>query len=154
MRTVVGLGVLLVAACSSSSGGGPPSLYQDWLYTDSSGNSGIAATFRTDGTYVVSDLVITSSASANAEVETGTFTAADTALAMTPTENSCTGPDAAYSLGYSFQGSSLEIAQPSGVLLMQPNTTSPGSIGSFAITIGCFDSAGNFTASPLAPVSN
>jgi hypothetical protein len=144
----------VVAACSSSSGGGPPSLYQDWLYTDSSGNSGIAATFKSDGTYVVSDLMITSSTSANAQVETGTFTASNGSLAMAPKEDSCPGPDAAYSLGYSFQGGNLEIVQPSGVLLMQPNTTSPGSIGSFAITIGCFDGSGNLKASPLAAVSN
>jgi hypothetical protein len=142
---------LVAAACSSSSGGGTPSLDGTWYYVNASGTAGAGATFKGDGTYLLQELVLTSSSTGNDQMETGTFVDSSGTLTLTPKQWSCPGPDAIYKLSYSFNGGNLVLAQPSGVIIMQPDTQT-GSTG--AITIGCFDSSGNFKASPLAAVSN
>ncbi len=53
-------------------------------------------TFRSDGTYVFSILEFTSPNSADAVVETGTFTTSGSAVTFTPQQWSCPGPDPIY----------------------------------------------------------
>jgi len=142
---------LLAVACSSASGGGSPSLDGTWYYVNAAGTAGIGATFNQDGSYVAEDLALTSSTSANVRAEKGTFSVSGNAITLTPKESSCPGPDPIYHLSYSFQGSNLELAEPSGGVVLQPDTQTASNA---AITFGCFDSSGNFTPEPLAAVSN
>jgi hypothetical protein len=142
---------VMATACSSSSGG-PPSLDGNWFYADSAGTSGVGVSFKNDGSYELQELVLTSSTSGNDQVEIGTFTVSGNTITVTPTQWSCKGPDAIYQLTYSFDGSNLSLAQPSGIIVMQPNNNTASS--GEAIAIGCFDTAGNFTPEPLAAVSN
>jgi hypothetical protein len=118
---------------------------------DPAGTAGLGVIFNSDGTYTFTELELTSSTSANAQIETGTFTVSGATITATPKEWSCPGPDAVYSLSYSFQGSSLNLSQPSGIIILQQNTSTASS---GAIAIGCIDSSGNFKAEPLAAVSN
>jgi hypothetical protein len=138
--------LLVLAGC----GGNAPSLVGNWIYVN--GSSGIAATFRDDGTYVASKLALTSSASADAEIETGTYMAADGTLTTIPQQWTCPGPDPVTAVSYSLDGVDLQVSSPSGVLVMSPNSTPASS--NFALTFGCFDSSGSFTPQSLAPVSN
>jgi hypothetical protein len=143
---------LLVPACSSSSGSGStPSLYGTWAYLNAAGTEGEGITINSDGTYVLSLLQITSPASANVQSEQGSFTLSGSTITATPKEATCAKPDPVYTATYSFQGSNLEIAEPSGVIVFQPDNATGSNI---AITFGCFSSSGTFTASPLVPVSN
>ncbi len=143
---------LLTGACSSSSGGdSPSSIVGTWDYANASTNSGLGATFNSDGTYVLDLLRLTSGNAADAQAETGTYTVSGNTITTTPQKSSCPGPDPVSSATYSFQGSNLELVQPSGIVVLQPDTTMASNI---ALAIGCFDSSGNFTAEPLAPVTN
>ena len=149
MRSMIVAVALLAAACGSSSKA--PSLDGTWVYSDSAGTAGAAATFNSNGNYVLSVLQITSSTTANAAIEKGTFTVSGSTITLTPQESSCTGADPVYTMSYSFQGSNLELVESSGIIVFQPDTSTASDI---AITDGCFSSSGAFTASPLAPVSN
>ena len=146
------IAAVLASACSSGSGGGSPSLDGKWEYIDSAGTAGDGVTFNSDGTYVLQVLQLTSSTSGNDEVEKGTFTVSGNTITATPKEWSCPGPDTVSTMTYSFQGSSLALALPSGILILQPNTSPPATNAS--IVIGCFDSSGNFKPEPLASVTN
>jgi hypothetical protein len=151
MRGAIVVGAVMVVACSSSSSGGPPNLYQTWAYVDSAGTAGAGATFTSDGTYELQILELTSSNSGDDQVEIGTFTTSGSTLTLTPKQSTCAGPDAVYSMGYSFSGGNLVLALPSGTIVMQPDTATASDV---AITNGCFGDAGAFTSEPLAPVSN
>lgn len=151
MRGSIVVGAVMVAACSSSSGGGTPSLYQTWAYVTADGSAAAGATFTSDGTYLFQELTLTSSTTANDQVEEGSFTISGSTITATPKQWTCPGPDAVYTLGYSFQGGNLVLAQPAGTIVMQPDTATASSI---SITNGCFASSGSFTTAPLATVSN
>jgi hypothetical protein len=136
--------------------GGSSSPEQDlignWLYATSTGSTGIAVTYKTDGTYVAAELVLTSSNTADAQVETGTYTATASELTSVPTEWTCPGPDPAGTASYSFSGGDLLISSSSGIISLAPNTAPASS--TFILTYGCFQSDGSFVTAPLAPVSN
>jgi hypothetical protein len=83
--------------------------------------------------------------------EQGSFTVSGNAITATPKESTCAKPDPVYSVTYSFTGSNLEIEEPTGIMVFQPDNATGSNI---AITFGCFGSGGAFTASPLVPVSN
>jgi hypothetical protein len=155
MKIVSIVGVaLLTAACSSGSSSGSSgsnSIDGNWLYTDAAGTGGVGLTFNADGTYVLTELVETSSTSFNAQVEDGTFTVSGNTITETPQKSSCPGPVPVHQLTYSFQGSNLAVTDSSAVVVLQPNTATASNA---AIVIGCFDANNNFTAQPLAPVSN
>ena len=71
-------------------------------------------------------------------------------LTLTPQQASCAGVHPAYTERYSFSGANL-VVRTTAARSCSPN---PPSGGSVALTYGCFDSAGTFTASPLVAVSN
>ena len=144
--------VALTAACSSGSGGGSPSLTgTTWEYANSAGTAGEGVVFNTNGTYALLVLQLTSSSSGNVQEETGTYVVSGNTITVTPKEWTCPGPDPVYSATYSFQGSSLAITEPSGVVIFQPDDQMASMA---ALTHGCFSSSGAFTAMPLASVSN
>src|SRR5579862_3505862 len=140
----------MALGCGGSSSPGSR-LVGDWIATDSTGTNGIALTFGSDGTYSAQQLELTSSTSANDEVEGGVYTATNSSIAFTPQKSSCPGPDPDYSLGYSFSGSSLIVSTPSGAVALMANTFSAGT---GAIAFGCFQPDGSFVAEPIAPVGN
>jgi hypothetical protein len=144
--------VCFVPACSSSNSGAP-SVDGNWLNvkTDGSGQ-GLGLDLKSDGTYALGFLVLTSSTSADAQVETGTFTAQNGTLTFTPQEWSCTGKDPSYSLPYQFSGSDLLVNTGTSIIALQPNTSTV--MGSFVDTIGCFNTTfTSFTPQALAPVT-
>jgi hypothetical protein len=154
MKTIAIASLLALAACSGgSSGSGQPSLYGNWMYVDSQGTAGVGVSFKSDGTYVLYQLSLTSSSSALAEIETGTFTVSGNTITSTPEQWSCTGPDGVSSVSYSFSGNDLVITTASGIVSLQPDNATASD--SFVITIGCFDGkTGAFTKQPLAKVSH
>jgi hypothetical protein len=152
MRTLILLaGLVSIVGCGGSSSPGDR-LVGNWLYVASSGNAGIAADYSSNGTYVAALMVLTSTTTAEAQVEKGTYSVSGDQLTSVPTEWTCPGPDAIDTATFSFSGSDLLISTSSGVIALTPNTAPVDT--SFVLTYGCFDSSGNFTASPLAPVSN
>jgi hypothetical protein len=142
--------VLFCSACGSSSPA--DKLVGNWIYENADETAGIGATFRSDGTYTVVTLVLTSQNTGDAQVEDGSYVATDTSITTTPTEWTCPGPDPVSVVTYSFSGADLVATIGAQVFVMQPNNQPAQS--SFALTLGCFDSTGNFTAQALAPVSN
>jgi hypothetical protein len=149
-------GVLGSNGCGGGSSSGSNRLVGDWLFENADQSGGLALNINGDGTYEAGPLVITSvsatSGTANVQVEDGVWTATATEITMTPNKSSCPGPDPASTLSYSFLGANLAITTPSGLITFAPNngTTSQ----TIALTTGCFDQNGNFTAAPVAPVSN
>jgi hypothetical protein len=149
MQIVAITALLTGAACSS--GAGAPSLDGTWIYETSGGTAGKGLTFKSDGTYALSDLQETSPTSVEAEIETGTFITSGTTITATPREFSCAGPVPVWTFNYSFSGADLELADTSGAIVYQPDTSTATT--GVAIAIGCFTSNG-FVAEALAPVSN
>lgn len=149
-RVVLGIALTMVA-CSSSTEQSP-SIYGDWLYASADGKSGVSLTFKQDNSYVFSRLLLTSETSAEAEVETGTFTDSGSTITFTPKQWTCPGPDPVTSVGRSFAGGNLLFSLPSGLITLKPNN-STGDGTAFAVVYGCFK-AGTFVKADLAPVDN
>lgn len=148
--TLTALASLALAACAHPVRQPPPSIYGDWIYVSSDGCTGTGLSVKEDGTYVLSQLELTSPNSANVQNETGTFDIVASGNAeVTPQQSSCRGPDPAFHVTFDVIDGDLEVAFPTGVTLFQPNTAAPS--GSFADTLGCFASTG-FAVQPLAPV--
>jgi hypothetical protein len=149
------LAVLLaaVAACGGGNSETPQQrLIGQWLYTNSAGSAGMDIAFNTNTTYSAQILQLTSTTSANDELEDGVFSTTDTEITFTPQKYTCPGPDPAYSVTYNFNGDSLVLSLSTGATAFSRNTN-PASTN-FTATFGCFQSNGSFVASPLAAVSN
>jgi hypothetical protein len=143
----------LLTACSSSSSSQPPSLYGNWDYIDSAGTAGNGLTLKSDGTYVVSRLVLTSSTSANAQVESGTMVVTGSTIAFTPQNWSCEEPkDPPYTATYQLTNGGLEVTLPGLVIAFQVNTSPVAT--NFTLATGCFPQSGGFVPSPLSPVGS
>lgn len=143
---------VLESACASSSSDAP-SLDGNWIYVDDQGTAGLGVTFNDDGTYAAFLMALTSRSSADAEVETGTFTAQGGTVTFTPQEWTCPGPDPASSVKYTFRNGNLLLSFPSGIISLQQNTAS--SDEAFSITYGCFNrKTHTFIRAELAPVGN
>ena len=149
------LAVLLatVAACGGGSSETPQQrLIGQWLYTNSSGSAGIDITFNTNTTYTAQILQLTSTTSANDEIEDGVFSTTNTEISFTPQKYTCPGPDPVYSLAYTFNGDSLLLSYSTGAVAFSRNTTPAAT--NFTAAFGCIQSDGSFVVSPLAAVSN
>jgi hypothetical protein len=110
----------------------------------------VGLTLKADDSYVFSLMQVTGAASADAEIEKGTYVADGKSLTMTPKEWSCPGPSGPSTVMYTMSGKNLVLSDSSGVISFSPNAAPSGSI---AIRIGCFDN-GTFTPRPLAPLGN
>jgi len=156
MKTLSGLilaGSLLAIGCGGGSSEAPHErLIGNWTYTNASDSAGVDLQFKTDGTYVAQVLQLTSTTTANDEVESGTFTATDSEIALTPQKYTCPEADPPYTLSYHFNGDSLVVVFPTGAIGMS-RYTGPAATN-FVVTMGCFQSDGSFVVSPLAPVGN
>lgn len=151
-RLCCGVLLALVVGCGGADQSTPEQqVVGSWLFTSADGNSGFGAVFKDDGTYTSAILVASSSTSAEAEVEKGTYSATDTQITFTPNEFSCAGPDAIYAAPYKVDGQSLVLTLGSNVVIMAPNTDPASSNG--LLQTGCFN-AGVFTPQAVAPVSN
>jgi hypothetical protein len=151
MRTAIVV-VVLVGLCGCGSKTPQESLVGSWLFTSADGSGGIGVTFNADGTYGAVTLVLTSTASADTEIEKGTYSATASSLTSMPTQWSCPGPDSISTVSYSFAGGNLVLTSPNDIVTFAPNNATSGS--TIALEIGCFDANGAFTAEPLAPVTN
>jgi hypothetical protein len=145
--------VLLVAAAACGGGSETPEqrLIGKWLYTDASGTRGLSVQFDADSTYTLATMQLTSTTSAEAQVETGVFAATGTQITSTPQMYTCPGPYPGYQVSYHFNGDSLVVTYSTGVMAFSRNTAAPAS--NVVVTYGCFQS-GAFVAAPLAAVSN
>jgi len=137
-------------------GSGAPQPSGDWVFSSPDGTAGAALDLGPGDTYTVLIGTITSSgqnsATANAQVETGTFAVTGNQITFTPKQSTCPGPAPVRVDTYSFSGQNLVLAGPAGIVSFAPNNSS--STATVGLTFGCFSDAGVFMASPLAPVSN
>lgn len=155
---VLGL-VIALSGCGTEAMTAPPGprdsrLMGAWLSI--SGPKDVGLILNTDGTYALSHLVFEGGSTINSEQETGTYeTPENAALALTPAMWTCRGANPAKAAPYAFNGSNLVVTLQDGATTFPPLAGSPGyALGSGAgITNGCFDTAGRFTAQPLAPVN-
>jgi hypothetical protein len=113
---------------------------------------GVGIDINSDGTYEGKLIQLTNTApvTANEQLEEGNWSASPTTLTLTPTQWSCTGADPASTATYTLSGGSLVVNTSSGAVTFMRDTTPPPSAS--AVTYGCFDANGNFTAQPLGPV--
>ncbi len=149
------LAVLLaaVAACGGGNSETPEErLIGQWVYTNSSGSTGIDVTFNTNATYTLQVMRLTSTTSANDQVETGIYSATENELTFTPQKYTCPGPVPVFTEGYSFNGDSLSMLFSDAVLVYSRSTTPAAT--NFSISFGCFQTDGSFVQAPLAAVSN
>jgi hypothetical protein len=63
----------------------------------------------------------------------------------------CADATKAATVTFNVSGNTLTISDSTGVLVFTRSPPSSGGSGG-AATFGCFDSQGNFTPSPLAPI--
>jgi hypothetical protein len=132
-----------VSGCGSSS----PSIYNSWIYVNGGGTAGFALDFKQNGTYVSQTLELTSSTSADVQLETGTFAISGSTITFTPQDWSCADlNDPPYSATYTLTDSSLEVAGPTGLTVL--HVDSSAGTNNFTEVIGCF-TAGVFTESTL-----
>jgi hypothetical protein len=143
-------GVLGLMGCGGGSSSPDNGVVGNWMFVNSTGDSGFAFDAKADGTYVIGLLSLTSTSTANAQVEEGNWSATSTMLTTTPTKWSCTGTDPAETDSYDIANGDLTVTTSGGIIVLQPNTTPVSS--SFVLTFGCFDQNGNFAAQPLGPV--
>jgi|SRR5580692_8944109 hypothetical protein len=137
----------LAAACSSSPS--TPSIYNTWIYTNADGTAGEGLTVKSNGTYVLQLLTLTSTSSAEDEAQTGTIVVGASTLAFTPQKWSCSGPYPAFTWTYTFDGDFLDVDTGTNVVSFSADTSSASN---FDDEIGCFGANGTFTESPLAPI--
>lgn len=155
------MALAIVAVTLSACGGGssegndagtpPPTnpLLGSWLY--SNGNRGAGLTFTAAADYSFAVIALTGTTSANMQMETGIYFLHNSSdLELTPQQSSCPGQHPAYQETVAVTTSSLTLSDSTGVIVFVPNNYAASSA---AITYGCFDSSGNFTASPLVAVS-
>src|SRR5579863_2553351 len=88
------------SSSASPTGGGPTALDGTWLFT--SGAISVEFTFEANGTYQLTILAVTSSATANETIQKGTFTATSNTITWTPQEETCPGVQAISSDTYLF----------------------------------------------------
>lgn len=145
MRIAIGL-VLVLAGC----GGGVTDaerLQGSWgLESDS---CLLALTF--DGSQYEADVICTlTDGSIGLQAEAGTFTASGGTLTTTASHASCplTASEVSTQLSYSFEGETLRLVTPSGILILA--RLEPGG-GSGAAIFGCYN-AGLFTPREVTPV--
>ena len=146
------LGGLLLAVVGCGGSSSPEAqLAGTWTYIN--GYSGIGLTFSTDSTYVAQVLQVTSSTSAEDEIEKGVYSVSGNDIIWTPQEYTCPGPDPVYTTPYSFSGGNLVVVTPgNSAVVTFSRDTSSGS-GNESLVFGCFQS-GSFAQQSLAPVSN
>lgn len=123
-----------------------------WVFSNSSGSAGLDLIFNADASYSVQLLELTSTTTANDQVETGVYSASDSKITFTPQKYTCPGPDPIYRVAYTFNGESLALLFADGVIAFE-RYTGPAATN-FTLTFGCFQDDGSFVPSPLAPVSN
>lgn len=121
----------------------------NWIFLPADGSSGLGLTLQADGDYNVMVAELTSSNTANAEIEIGVFSANDTEIMFYPRKWSCPGPDPSYIVRYALSGSSLGITGGSTLVSLERNPY-PASTN-FAITTGCMQT-GTFVPMPIAPL--
>jgi hypothetical protein len=141
--------VLGILGCGGSSSPESPRdrLVGEWLFTDGTHSGSIGATFNDDGTYVA----WATRGATGSSMERGIYDATDNTFTNSPTEWTCRGSYPAYTETYSFSGLSPVVVDVTGVTTLLPDNA-PGPTA--ALPVGCFDKNGNFTPSPLAPVTN
>lgn len=142
----------LLACASHTDKPTPQTIQGSWVYVNDTGVRVDGFTFNPDGSYSYARLVVTSSSSANAELETGIYKDDGAAVTFTPQKWTCPGPDPIVTVGRTFNSAgSLVFSFSSGVITLKPNNAPPSE--SSTIAYGCFGK-GTFTRAPLAPVSN
>lgn len=126
-------------------------VHGDWLYVNSSGTSGVGASLKEDGTYVVTVLRLTSPTTALASVETGTYAVTPTSLTFEAKKSTCSGASREpQTYEYSLSGDKLTLLLPEGILSFERNPHG-GAGSNFIIEFGCFRS-GEFVPAPLSSI--
>jgi hypothetical protein len=156
---------LCMVACGGSSGGDPTepsppdngvsnpntdsgSAPQVSTYCyDASNTSGECFSFWSNGNYVLDIIALTSDTSANAQIETGTYTRTGSEFSFTPEKWTCAhGALNPFTVGYTLSGDNLILDLSTGVLSLTLDTTPAAT--NFDIVDGCFEMSG-FVSMPL-----
>lgn len=122
-------------------------LVGNWILLE--GTGGIALDF-TSSTFVLAVIAVQVDNSVEIEETDGVYATSAGVITFTASKSTCPGMTKVFANDYTVTTNQLVLADPSGSLFFQRNT-SPGGV-SAVITNGCFDSAGTFTPSPLAPI--
>lgn len=142
-----------IAGCGGGAAPAPSDrIVGDWLFQNADGSAGSALALKPTGAYSIGLIRVLSSSSVDLEEETGSYSATDSIISMTPSMSSCPGQHAAYVVTYKFVGSALVLTDSGVIVSFTPDT--PGASGNIVATFGCFQSDGSFSSSPLAPVSS
>lgn len=143
MKTFFVVALLFAAGCGEPS---PSDRLQGTWFVPSSNQCGPAVTFM-DDRFQFAIVCLTSSTSAVADIEQGTFSASGTTVDVSMTRASCPATaDRSLSLAYKFSGDTLIFTEPTGLLSLTRDTAPAGS---FNIQFGCIDDAGKFTPGPI-----
>ena len=149
------LAILGLLGCGGGGSSPANALVGDWVFEPTT-DSALAVTFKGDGTYVQQSLQLTSTNSAEDEIEGGTFTADGSTLTQRPTRWSCPGPDPITSVSYTVTTTQLTVVAGANVfILSRANfSSSGGSPMGAVLTTGCFLQDGSFSPQGIAAVTN
>jgi hypothetical protein len=144
MRTLVLAAVLTAIGCGSGEATPREMLTGTWYLAD--GDTGLGLTFTDPETYVLQVARATSQATADVQVERGTFAWGDTEITFIPAEASCPYAITPVSAQYTVTPARLTLSGIGGGVSMVRAPT--GNVG-VALTFGCFYAEG-FQPSPIA----
>ena len=141
------------AAPVPASPGQSPSLYGNWLYTNSNGVEA-ELTLNDDMTYEVEILISTSTVTANEYIENGVFAYKGPTLTLTPMQTSCPVAAPPKPYGFAFDEAGLILTDLSGNSTTYGSTTMSDPAANLTTVVGCSINNGPWMPEPIAPVTN
>ena len=141
------------AAPVPASPGNSPSLYGNWLYTNSN-DIEAKLTLNDDMTYEFELLISTSTVTADEYIENGAFAYQGPTLTLTPMQTSCPVAAPPKPYGFAFDDAGLILTDSSGNSSTYGRTTTADPAANLTTVVGCSISNGPWMPEPIAPVTN
>jgi hypothetical protein len=150
MKSLALCALLASMACASSPPS--PSIYGNWEVDLETARRGLS--LKSDGSYVMSLLSLSVPPSARAQLETGTFSVADSIITFTPETLTCVvASDPSYTASYKLDGSLKLTFEPTGPSLTLQSRATPAE-SEFSLMTGCFLRNQSFAAGSTSPIGH
>lgn len=152
MRRMLGIAALCaVLGCGDDGGGSSPQDRLQGVWISESDEFECLYSVGFDGDYVeLKEVCVLEGGGIAVVLHSGSFTATEDRVSISVEASTCANPRVARSASYSFQGESLSLVLPDGVIWFE--RAPPPSGGSGSATFGCFDDEGFFEPRSIGPV--
>jgi hypothetical protein len=150
-RTAWAIALTGILAGCGGSGDGDPLVGTSWQIVSTASECVTATAFSSPSTYVLGLVCRLTNGNIGLQQEVGTYSISGSSLTTVAQKATCANATKVATVTFSVSGNTLTISDSNGILLFSRAPPSTGG-SSGAATFGCFDSQGNFTPSPLAPI--